>query len=135
MATELERLRRTLLVNVIEPARRRHGLSLREAARRAGMSEASWRQLVRGVYADKITRRWPARHQVLDMAIAVGELEATAATLMATPEEIQAAHHRAALIPDEAENELMNMRHLTPTEKVTLLRALRDMREEERTTT
>ena len=120
-----------LLRRIVEPRRRVQGLSLRRAAARAGMSEATWRQLtrggvtVRGVWAPRTARR----DQLLAMAAAVDDDAFTkmVAALSATPEEQEAARS-SVYVPDPAEEEILGSRHLTPEEKLHLVSALRQLR-------
>jgi hypothetical protein len=104
-------------------------MSLRAAADRAGISEATWRQLVNGGLS--VNGRWvnriPRRDQVLDMAMAVGCLEEAAVALAAQPDEMLAARDRVVIV-DPAEEELMNLRHLAPTEKLQLIQELQRLR-------
>ena len=60
----------------VERARRGARISLRDAAARAGMSEANWRQLVAGKVrsnGDQV-ERVARTDQALDMAVSVGVL-------------------------------------------------------------
>jgi hypothetical protein len=71
--------------------------------------------------------RTPRRDQVLDMAMAVGCLEDAARALEAQPDEMMAARERVVII-DPAEEELMNLRHLAPAEKLRLIQELQRLR-------
>jgi transcriptional regulator with XRE-family HTH domain len=120
-----------LLREIVEPRRKRLGLSLRRAAGRAGMSEASWRQLVRGgvnVRDEWITRE-PRPDQLLVMAAAVSPetLAEVTEAVDPSPEEVHSARSRVH-IPDPAEEEIMASKHLRPEEKLRLLEALRRVR-------
>lgn len=118
-----------ILVTVVEPERKRRHDSFRAAARRAGMSEATWRQLVAGRHPSPGTgHRWPTREQLLDMAEAVGVRPLVAHMIAASDGEVSRSRERLRGIPNDAENELMNLRHLTPEEKLRLIDALRDIR-------
>jgi hypothetical protein len=118
-----------VLRSIVERQRKRSRMSLRAAADRAGISEATWRQLVNGGLS--VNGRWvnriPRRDQVLDMAMAVGCLEEAAVALAAQPDEMLAARDRVVIV-DPAEEELMNLRHLAPTEKLQLIQELQRLR-------
>lgn len=121
----------SVLAEIVEPRRKSAHVSLRAAAERAGMSEGSWRQLVAsGV---KVGGKWVERHarrdQVLAMAAAVDVLDEAAKALSATKEEVSAALERLALV-DPAEEEIMRMRHLRPTERLALIERLQELRQE-----
>jgi transcriptional regulator with XRE-family HTH domain len=121
----------TVLVEVVESKRKAARLSLRTAADIAGMSEATWRQLVAGGVnaGGKWVERHPRRDQVLDMARAVGALDVAADALDATPDEVEAAERRV-IVTDPAEQEIMSMRHLRPVEKLALIQELEKLRGE-----
>ena len=118
-----------MLRSIVEKQRKRSRMSLRAAADRAGISEATWRQLVNGGLS--VNGRWvnrtPRRDQVLDMAMAVGCLEDAARALEAQADEMLAARERVVIV-DPAEEELMNLRHLAPSEKLRLLEELQRLR-------
>lgn len=120
-----------VLAKIIEPRRKQQRISLRDASDRAGMSEATWRQLVAGgvnqsgVWVDRIARR----DQLLDMAQAVDCLHKVATEIEATDDEIASAQRRV-VIPDPAEQEIMSSRFLGTYEKLRLLEELRQLREE-----
>jgi transcriptional regulator with XRE-family HTH domain len=120
-----------LLEEIVEPRRKRLGLSLRKAADRAGMSEATWRQLVRGGVnvRDEWVRRAPRRSQLLTMAAAVSEeaLALMSDALEASTEELDQAR-RQVHVPDPAEEEILTSRHLRPEEKLRLVETLRLVR-------
>jgi transcriptional regulator with XRE-family HTH domain len=122
-----------LLEEVVEPRRKRQGLSVRRAATRAGMSEATWRQLVRG--GVRVRDQWLAREprpdQLLVMAAAVSPetLALVTDAIDPSPDEVEAAR-RKVHIPDPAEEEIMASKHLRPEEKLRLLEVLRRLREE-----
>ncbi len=120
-----------LLQRIVEPRRRADGLSLRRAAERAGMSEASWRQLTRGgvTVRGTWTPRTARRGQLLAMAAAVGEeaFAQMAESLAAGAEEQERARSRV-YIPDPAEEEILGSHHLTPQEKLHLVATLRRLR-------
>ena len=122
---------RNLLADLVEPRRKSQALSLRRAADRAGMSEATWRQLVRGgvTTQGQWVARVPQRIQLLTMAAAVGEdaLTHMVEAVSATEEETAAARARVH-IPDPAEEEILGSRHLLPEEKLRLVEALRAYR-------
>lgn len=119
------------LVEIVEKARKRSRMSLRTAADRAGMSEATWRQLVAGGL--KVAGRWvnrtPRRDQVLDMALATGCLDEVAEAIGAEIDEVIEARQRIILI-DPAEEEIMGLRHLRPAEKLRLIEELQRLRDE-----
>lgn len=118
-----------VLTNIVEPRRKRGHISIRHAADKANMSEATWRQLVnQGVTANgKFFRRRPRRDQVLDMAHAVGVLNDAARALRATEDEV--ADTKARVINrDPASEEILGMRHLGATEKLRLLATLEELR-------
>lgn len=121
----------TLLQRIVEPRRRARSLSVRRAAERAGMSEASWRQLTRGGVNVRgtWTSRTARRGQLLAMAAAVDDdaFDLMVAALSATVEE-QAAARSRVYVPDPAEQEILDSRHLTPEEKLHLVTALRQLR-------
>lgn len=118
-----------ILVTIVEPARLERKESIRAAARHAGMSEATWRQLTSGRHPSPGTgHRWPTRDQLLDMATAVGTRCRVAKLIHATSDELARSEERLSMIPDDAEYELLTARHLTPTEKLTLIDVLREMR-------
>lgn len=120
-----------LLREVVEPARRRAGLSLREAGRRSAMSEASWRQLVAGgvrIRGTHVERR-ARRDQVLRMAHAADCLADVAGRLGASAAELERLHARLPVI-DPAEQEILALRHLHPEEKLRLVALLKDLRAE-----
>lgn len=120
-----------VLVTIVEKQRKRSRMSLRTAADRAGISEATWRQLVAGGLnvAGRWVNRVPRRDQVLDMAVAVGCLDEVIEAMEATPEEAMEARHRIILI-DPAEEEIMGLRHLRPVEKLRLIEELQRLRSE-----
>lgn len=124
----------TLLQEIVEPRRKHLGLSLRRAASRAGMSEATWRQLVRGGVSvrDEWVPRTPRRSQMLTMAAAVSQdaLLLMSEALEASPEEVDLARGRVHL-PDPAEEEILASRHLLPEEKLRLVETLRRLRSQE----
>lgn len=123
-------LRGEVLRRVVEPRRRSIRMSLREAARRAGMSEANWRQLVAGGLSQNGTHiaRMARRDQVLSMALAVGALDDAADVLHATEPELREARDRV-VVPDPAEKEILGARFLSADEKLHLLSRLREFRE------
>jgi transcriptional regulator with XRE-family HTH domain len=120
-----------LLQSVVEPRRKAQQLSLRRAAARAGMSEATWRQLVRGgvTTQGQWVPRVPRRMQVLTMAASVDEetFEHMVGALDATADEQKTARARVH-IPDPAEEEILASRHLLPDEKLRLVEVLRSLR-------
>lgn len=120
-----------VLVAVVETHRKRSRMSLRAAADRAGLSESTWRQLVAGGVnvAGRWVNRVPRRDQVLDMALAVGCLDEAAEALGADPAEVMEARDRVILV-DPAEEEIMTLRHLRPTEKLRLIEELQRLRGE-----
>ena len=121
----------TSAMHVIEARRKAQRLSLRTAATRAGMAEATWRQLAAGDV--KVAGRWvnrqPRRDQLLDMAHAVGALDEVGAIMEATDDE-KVDTERRVIITDPAEEEIMALRHLRPLEKLRLIEALEDLRSE-----
>lgn len=119
---------------VIEPRRKRLRIALRAAGERAGMSEGSWRQLVAGgvMVNGTWSTREPRRDQALAMAAAVGCLDEAAGLMRATPDEV-AATKALVVIPDPAEEEIMNLRHLKPAERLALLEHLGRLRHQHRT--
>ncbi len=119
----------------VEPRRREIGLSIRRAARAAGMSEALWRQLVTAHHSNPgVGHRYPTRAQALDMAAAVGVQAVVARVIKASPDEIAASAARRPVLPDEGEQEIRRARHLTGGEKAALIETLRAIRAEERET-
>jgi transcriptional regulator with XRE-family HTH domain len=123
--------RSTLLQTVVEPRRKAKQLSLRRAAARAGMSEATWRQLVRGgvTAQGNWVPRVPRRLQLLTMAASVDEetFERVVSALDATADEQETARAQVH-IPDPAEEEILGSRHLRPDEKLRLVEVLRSLR-------
>lgn len=119
------------LVEIVEERRKRARISLRAAADRAGISESTWRQLVAGGVnaGGRWVNRTPRRDQVLDMAVAVECLDEVAAAIGATADEALAARDRIILV-DPAEEEIMTMRHLRPSEKLRLIEELNRLRGE-----
>lgn len=120
-----------VLVDVVEPRRLARRQSVRDAARAARMSEANWRQLVRGSIPVRNGMRVPrrvSRDRLLDMAAAVGALADAAAAIGADRNEVDACRLRLGEVPTEAELEVMRLRHVTTSEKVELIRTLRAMR-------
>lgn len=120
-----------VLKRIVEPRRKAARISLRLAGERAGMSEGSWRQLVRNgvmVGGQWMVRR-PRRDQVLAMARAVDALSDAAEALAATPEEVAEAEERVT-ITDPAEEEIMRLRHLKPAERLALIARLHELRDE-----
>ena len=119
-----------VLQNIVEERRKYHRLSLRTAAARANLSEASWRQLAAGGVnsAGRWVARHPRRDQVLDMALAVDAFEDAAKAMGATDEE-KADARRRVTVTDPAEEEIMSMRNLRPIEKMHLLAELQRLRE------
>lgn len=120
-----------ILTRYVEPGRKRARLSIRDAAERAGLSEATWRQLVNGKVKSNgywITRT-ARRDQLLDMAHAVGVEDVVAKEISATPEELHESKSRVVIL-DPAESEIMKARHLRPAEKLRLLEQLRELRDE-----
>lgn len=120
-----------VLVHIVEKNRKRSRMSLRAAADRAGLSESTWRQLVAGGVnvAGRWVNRLPRRDQVLDMALAVGCLDEAATAMGAEGDEVMEARNRVIII-DPAEEEIMTLRHLRPTEKLRLIEELQRLREE-----
>lgn len=122
-----------LLQEIVEPRRKHLGLSLRRAASRAGISEATWRQLVRGGVnvRDEWVPRAPRRSQLLTMAAAVSQeaLLLMSEALEASAEEVEQARDQVHL-PDPAEEEILASRHLLPEEKLRLVETLRRLRRE-----
>ncbi len=120
-----------VLVQIVEKNRKKLRISLRTAAERAGLSESTWRQLVAGGVnvAGRWVNRVPRRDQVLDMALAVGCLDEAAEALGADPAEVMEARDRVILV-DPAEEEIMTLRHLRPTEKLRLIEELQRLRGE-----
>lgn len=120
-----------VLRNVIETRRKAQRISLRLAAARAGMAEATWRQLVAGGVnaGGRWVTRTARRDQVLAMAHAVGALPDVAARLDATPDEV-ADTERNVILTDPAEEEILALRHLRPVEKLRLIEALNRLRDE-----
>lgn len=122
----------TSAMHVVEKRRKAQRISLRTAASRAGMAEATWRQLAAG--GVKVAGRWvnrqPRRDQVLDMAHAVGALVEVGAMMKATPDELTDTERRV-IITDPAEEEIMALRHLRPLEKLRLIEALEELRKED----
>jgi transcriptional regulator with XRE-family HTH domain len=122
-----------LLQEIVEPRRKQLGLSLRRAASRAGISEATWRQLVRGGVnvRDEWVPRAPRRSQMLTMAAAVSQeaLLLMSEALEASAEEVELARDQVHL-PDPAEEEILASRHLLPEEKLRLVETLRRLRGE-----
>ena len=122
-----------LLHTIVEPRRKSRQLSLRRAASRAGMSEATWRQLVRGgvTAQGQWVTRIPRRLQLLTMAAAVDDetFACMVDALEATDGEQEAARSRVH-IPDPAEEEILASRHLRPEEKLRLVEVLRTHRGE-----
>src|SRR5918996_2208715 len=120
-----------LLQTVVEPRRKTQQLSLRRVAARAGMSEATWRQLVRGGVSaqGQWVPRVPRRVQLLAMAASVdeGTFERVVTALDATPDEQETARAQVH-IPDPAEEEILASRHLRPDEKLRLVEVLRGLR-------
>lgn len=119
------------LQNVVEERRKTQRISIRTAASRAGISEASWRQLVAGGVnsAGRWVNRHPRLDQVLDMALAVDALEEAAACMHAPEDEVRQAHKRV-VVADPAEEEIMGMRNLRPIEKLRLLEELQRLRQD-----
>lgn len=117
------------LQNLVEPRRKRERLSLRTAADRAGVSEATWRQLAAGGVQNRgrWVKRSPRRDQVLAMAEAVGCLDEVAEVMGAVEDEVVAARN-AVVVHDPAEEEIMVSRHLSPREKLLLIEALQALR-------
>lgn len=117
-------------LELVEKRRAAEHLSQREAGKRAGLSEATWRQLIaggvyqRGEWINRIARR----DQLLDMAAAVGNLHDVADVIDATPDEVEAAQTRV-YVPDPAEEDILAIRHATTEEKLRLLDLLQQMRE------
>lgn len=125
------------LGTLIEDARKAIGISGREAARRAGLSESRWRGIIRDNTA-------PAR-TVVAMALATGANPAealTAAGNSATPEAVSAMvaeiQARAETRPDYGtpvsglaeEIERVKTLPLPPAEKIRIANALIEMYEE-----
>lgn len=73
-------------------------------------------------------KRHPRRDQVLAMALAVDVLDEAAKKLAAAPEEVDEVQHRVVIL-DPAEEEIMNLRHLKPAERLALLARLQELRE------
>ncbi len=120
-----------VLQQIVEPHRKRERVSLRTAAERAGLSEATWRQLASGGVMNRgrwVTRQ-PRRDQVLAMALAAGCGDLATSALEATPDEVEVAK-RAVVILDPAEEEIMGARHLRPAEKLRLIEELARLRAE-----
>lgn len=119
-----------ILRRIVEDRRVSQRVSLRLAAERAGMAEATWRQLVAG--GVNVGGRWvnrvARRDQVLDMAHAVGCLDDAADAMDATPDEVEDTRARV-VIADPAEEEIMRMRNLRPREKLLLIETLAQLRE------
>lgn len=120
-----------VLGRVVETRRKRTRVSQRTAAARAGMSEATWRQLVAGGVSgpNGWVNRHPRRDQVLAMAHAVGALDEVAKAIAATKDEVEATRSKV-VIPDPAEEEIMGMRHLGPREKLRLIEELAALRKQ-----
>lgn len=122
----------TSAMHAVERRRKAQRLSLRTASSRAGMAEATWRQLAAG--GVKVAGRWvnrtPRRDQILDMAYAVGALDEVAELMKATPDEV-ADTQRRVIITDPAEEEIMALRNLRPLEKLRLIEALGELRKED----
>jgi len=120
-----------VLNDIVEPRRKRAHISLRTAAQRAGMAEGTWRQLAaRGVRQNgRWYERRARRDQVLAMAHAVGVIDDAARALGATQDEIRDAT-ASVVINDPAVEEIMSLRHLRPNEKLLLIEALEEMRDE-----
>lgn len=93
------------------------------------MSESNWRQLVAGqaVQGGQVVKRLARLDQVLDMAAAVGLVDEVAEIVGATREDIERARSHAT-ISDPAEEYIMNSRHLSPTEKLLLIKTLQELR-------
>lgn len=96
------------------------------------MSEGTWRQLVNGGVHNggRWIHRTPRRDQVLDMARAVDVLEEVAELIQATDDEVQDTRNRVVIL-DPAEEEIMNIKHLKPLEKLRLLERLQELRRDE----
>lgn len=120
-----------ILKRLVETRRAAQRLSLRAAADRAGMAEATWRQLVAGGVnqGGRWVNRVARRDQVLDMAHAVGALDEAADAIDATPDEVEDTRNRV-VIADPAEEEIMRMRNLRPREKLLLIEQLAQLRKE-----
>lgn len=120
-----------VLQNTVEQRRKQAHLSLRTAAARAQISEATWRQLVAGgvMAGGNWVKRYPRRDQVLDMAHAVGVLDEVAELMDATPDEVRDTQRRVIVV-DPAEEEIMNLRTLRPLEKLRLIESLNALRRE-----
>lgn len=116
-------------LELIEERRRSQRISQRRAADWAGISEATWRQLVaRGVMQrGEWVPRHPRRDQLLDMAHAVGCLEDVARMLCANEEELATTRERVQ-VPSPAAQEILENRHLNLDEKAALLRFLKKLR-------
>lgn len=116
-------------LELVEQRRLTQRISQRRAAEWAGMSEATWRQLVaRGVMQrGEWVPRHPRRDQVLDMAHAVGCLQDVADALAATEEELAGTRERVQ-VPSPAAQEILENRHLNLEEKAALLRFLTHLR-------
>jgi hypothetical protein len=120
-----------ILRDLVEVRRIAQRISLRTAADRAGMAEATWRQLVAGGVnqGGRWVNRVARRDQVLDMAHAVGALDEAADDIDATPDEVEDTRNRVVLV-DPAEEEIMRMRNLRPREKLVLIEQLARLRKE-----
>lgn len=118
-----------VLTTIVEPARLERLMSIRRAARAAGMSESLWRQLVTARHSNRgVGHRYPTRAQVLDMAAAVGVQCEAAAALKASADEVADSRRRRPILPDEGEQEIRRARHLTSCEKAALIDTLRNVR-------
>lgn len=120
-----------ILQRLVEVRRTAQRISLRAAAERAGMAEATWRQLVAGGVnaGGRWVNRVARRDQVLDMAHAVGALDEAADAIDATPDEVEDTRNRVVIV-DPAEEEIMRMRNLRPREKLLLIEQLARLRAE-----
>lgn len=114
----------------IETRRKNLRLSTRRAAERSRMSEASWRQLIAGSVRQggRVVERVARPDQVLTMAAAVGALDDVAEIIDATDDQVAEARANVTIL-DAAEEEIMNSRHLSPTEKLILLESLNRSRD------
>lgn len=113
----------------IERHRESARVSIREAARRAGVADGTWRQLVAGqvVLNGRVVKREARRDQLLVMAAAVEALEEVTAIVGASSKESDAAA-KVVVIPDPAEEHIMGSRHLDLDEKVLLVKTLQAYR-------
>lgn len=95
------------------------------------MSEASWRQLIAGHVTQngRVVGRTARVDQVLAMGAAVGALDEVAEIIGADKKQVEEARESVVIL-DPAQEEIMNSRHLSPTEKLILLESLQRVRDE-----